>query len=118
LLYGCVTVTVIVDVTPQVKAVFGTGKKRVAGCEVTTGKLSKGAMIEVVRGSGKEKTVVFTGKLASLRRIKDTVNEVSSGHLSCCSGHLSCCHTLHQWSSLTLDMGSVMCLLASMCAMF
>ena len=43
---------------------------------VTAGKLSKGAMIEVVRGSGKEKTVVFTGKLASLRRIKDTVNEV------------------------------------------
>jgi translation initiation factor IF-2 len=75
---GCVTVTVIVDVTPQVKAVFGTGKKRVAGCEVTTGKLSKGAMIEVVRGSGKDKTVVFTGKLASLRRIKDTVNEVRS----------------------------------------
>jgi translation initiation factor IF-2 len=81
---GCVTVTVIVDVTPQVKAVFGTGKKRVAGCEVTTGKLSKGAMIEVVRGSGKDKTVVFTGKLASLRRIKDTVNEVRSGCLSCC----------------------------------
>jgi hypothetical protein len=41
-------------------------------------------MIEVVRGSGKDKAVVFTGKLASLRRIKDTVEEVggvmSHGH--------------------------------------
>jgi len=62
-----------------VKAVFGTGKKKVAGCYVESGKLSKGAMIEVVRGSGKDKTVVYTGKLASLRRIKDTVEEVQSG---------------------------------------
>jgi hypothetical protein len=44
---------------------------------VDSGKLAKGAMIEVVRGSGKDKTTVFTGKLASLRRIKDTVDEVS-----------------------------------------
>jgi hypothetical protein len=60
----------------QVKAIFGTGKKKVAGCYVESGKLAKGAMIEVVRGSGKDKAVVFTGKLASLRRIKDTVDEV------------------------------------------
>lgn len=65
---------------PQVKAIFGTGKKKVAGCYVESGKLSKGAMIEVVRGSGKDKTVVYTGKLASLRRIKDTVEEVRHEH--------------------------------------
>lgn len=41
-----------------------------------SGKLTKGSMIEVVRGSGKDKATVFTGKLASLRRIKDTVDEV------------------------------------------
>ena len=60
----------------QVKAIFGTGKKKVAGCLVDSGKLTKGSMIEVVRGSGKDKATVFTGKLASLRRIKDTVDEV------------------------------------------
>ena len=58
---------------------FGTGKKKVAGCLVESGKLSKGAMIEVVRGSGKDKATVFTGKLASLRRIKDNVDEVGGG---------------------------------------
>eukprot|EP00879_Flechtneria_rotunda_P023819 GHRR01025222.1.p1 GENE.GHRR01025222.1~~GHRR01025222.1.p1 ORF type:complete len:520 (+),score=181.23 GHRR01025222.1:409-1968(+) len=55
-----------------VKAVFGTGKKRVAGCLVDEGKLQKGAQIEVLRG----KQVVHTGKVASLRRIKDNVEEV------------------------------------------
>jgi translation initiation factor IF-2 len=33
----------------QVKAVFGSGKKKVAGCLVDDGKLQKGAMMEVVR---------------------------------------------------------------------
>jgi hypothetical protein len=33
-------------------------------------------MIEVTRGSGKDKAVVFTGKLVSLRRVKDNVDEV------------------------------------------
>lgn len=47
----------------KVKAVFGTGKKRVAGCEVTEGKLVKGAQVEVKRG----KDIVYKGKLTSLR---------------------------------------------------
>lgn len=58
-----------------VKAVFGTGKKRVAGCAVTEGKLQKGTFITVKRG----KAVVFDGKLSSLRRVKDVVDEVSAG---------------------------------------
>lgn len=70
------TTTASVTTMKQVKAMFGTGKKKVAGCLVDSGRLAKGAMIEVVRGSGKDKAVVFTGKLASLRRIKDTVEEV------------------------------------------
>lgn len=57
----------------QVKAVFGSGKKKVAGCLVDEGKLQKGATIEVTRG---KQGVVFTGKLQSLRRIKDNVDEV------------------------------------------
>lgn len=69
-------IVIVVLLYLQVKAIFGTGKKKVAGCYVESGKLSKGAMIEVVRGSGKDKSVVYTGKLASLRRIKDTVDEV------------------------------------------
>jgi translation initiation factor IF-2 len=56
----------------QVKAVFGSGKKKVAGCLVDDGKLQKGAQMEVTRG----KDVVYTGKVASLRRIKDNVEEV------------------------------------------
>lgn len=71
----------------QVKAVFGTGKKRVAGCLVDEGKLQKGSTIEVSRG---KQGVVFTGKLASLRRIKDNVEEVRK-HRSeayfCCPVH-------------------------------
>eukprot|EP00878_Enallax_costatus_P012987 GHUV01013569.1.p2 GENE.GHUV01013569.1~~GHUV01013569.1.p2 ORF type:complete len:123 (+),score=45.51 GHUV01013569.1:176-544(+) len=59
-----------------VKAVFGSGKKKVAGCLVDEGKLQKGAMVEVTRG---KQGVVFTGKLASLRRIKDNVEEVPAG---------------------------------------
>lgn len=59
----------------KVKAVFGTGKKRVAGCEVLEGKLAKGCQVEVRRG----KEVVHRGALASLRRVKDVVEEVAAG---------------------------------------
>ena len=59
----------------EVKAVFGAGKKRVAGCLVVSGKLSKGSMISVKRG----KAVVYEGKVTSLRRIKDAVDEVTEG---------------------------------------
>jgi translation initiation factor IF-2 len=62
--------------TATVKAVFGSGKKKVAGCLVDEGKLQKGAMVEVTRG---KQGVVFTGKLQSLRRIKDNVDEVQAG---------------------------------------
>lgn len=60
--------------TAEVKAVFGSSKSKVAGCVVTQGKLQR-AFITVKRG----KQVVFDGKMASLRRIKDDVEEVSEG---------------------------------------
>jgi len=72
----------------EVKAQFGTGKKKVAGCVVTSGKLLKGAMVSVKRG----KVVVFEGKLSSLRRIKDNVEEVTEG-LECGAG----CEDFLEW---------------------
>uniref|UniRef100_A0A383VHM0 Translation initiation factor IF-2, chloroplastic n=2 Tax=Tetradesmus obliquus TaxID=3088 RepID=A0A383VHM0_TETOB len=62
--------------TATVKAVFGSGKKKVAGVVVDEGKLQKGAQMEVTRGKD---TIVYTGKVASLRRIKDNVEEVQVG---------------------------------------
>jgi translation initiation factor IF-2 len=52
-----------------------TGKKKVAGCAVLSGKLQKNAMVTVKRG----KATVFEGKLSSLRRVKDLVEEVKEG---------------------------------------
>ncbi|GFR51954.1 hypothetical protein Agub_g14476 [Astrephomene gubernaculifera] len=72
-----------------VKAVFGSGKKRVAGAAVTEGKLSKGAYVTVRRG----KAVVYDGKLSSLRRVKDAVDEVGSG-LECGLG----CDGFWEWA--------------------
>ena len=55
----------------QVRAVFSSSKRNVAGCMVTEGVLRKGATIVVRRG----KRVVFDGLISSLRRVKEIVNE-------------------------------------------
>ena len=59
----------------DVKAVFGSGSRKAAGCLVTDGILSKSAVVVVRR----KKKVLFEGKLTSLRRVKDDVKEVASG---------------------------------------
>ncbi|KAL2943544.1 Translation initiation factor IF-2 chloroplastic [Bienertia sinuspersici] len=59
----------------EVRATFSSGSGRVAGCMVTEGKITKGCGIRVVR---KGKTV-HVGVLDSLRRVKETVDEVSTG---------------------------------------
>ncbi|KAG1676523.1 hypothetical protein FOA52_000066 [Chlamydomonas sp. UWO 241] len=59
----------------EVKAVFGSGKRKVAGCVVITGRVQKGARVTVTRG----KRVMHEGELTSLRRNKDAVDEVSEG---------------------------------------
>jgi translation initiation factor IF-2 len=60
----------------EVKAIFRIPhKKRVAGCLVTDGIAARNAMIRVVRGD----EVIFDGQVASLRRFKDDVREVSTG---------------------------------------
>jgi len=48
----------------------------IAGCMVLDGKVSRNTKVRVVRDG----IVVFSGELASLRRFKDDVKEVSSGY--------------------------------------
>ena len=57
------------------KAVFGGGKAKVAGCEVTDGYFQSKKHLRVTR-RGKE---VFFGKVGSLRRVKDIVKKVEAG---------------------------------------
>merc|ERR1712094_31682 len=47
----------------EVKAVFGSGKGKVAGCYVSDGKLLKNCLVSVSRGG----EVVYEGPLSSLR---------------------------------------------------
>lgn len=61
--------------TAEVRATFSSGSGRVAGCMVKEGKVVKGCGLRVVR-RGK---TVHTGVLASLRRVKETVEEVGAG---------------------------------------
>jgi translation initiation factor IF-2 len=48
---------------------------RIAGCIVTEGKATRTASVRLVR----EGTIIWTGKLGSLRRFKDNVQEVDEG---------------------------------------
>ena len=47
----------------------------IAGCSVTDGKIVRGAEVRLVRDG----TVVWTGRIGSLRRFKDDVSEVEAG---------------------------------------
>jgi translation initiation factor IF-2 len=48
----------------------------IAGCYVLTGTVKRSASVNVIRGG----IVIHTGKIASLRRFKDDVREVSAGY--------------------------------------
>uniref|UniRef100_A0A7N0UP46 Translation initiation factor IF-2, chloroplastic n=1 Tax=Kalanchoe fedtschenkoi TaxID=63787 RepID=A0A7N0UP46_KALFE len=61
--------------TAEVRAVFSSGSGRVAGCMVRDGKLVKGCGIRVVR----KRKAVHVGTIDSLRRVKETVEEVATG---------------------------------------
>jgi len=60
----------------EVRAVFSVGRGAVAGCYVQSGKLIRNCHVRVHRGN----TVVHSGNLDSLRRVKDDVKEVNSGY--------------------------------------
>ena len=67
-----------------VRAVFGSGSRRVAGCAVVEGSLRKGALAVVKRGKkGGKAVVVAEGKITSLRRVKEDVKEVSGAGTEC-----------------------------------
>lgn len=48
----------------------------IAGCMVTSGKIFRNSKIRIIR----EGVVIYTGELASLKRFKDDVKEVSKGY--------------------------------------
>jgi len=60
----------------EVKQTFKASKVgRIAGCLVSEGKITRDASVRLIR----EGTVVWDGKLGSLRRFKDNVQEVEEG---------------------------------------
>jgi translation initiation factor IF-2 len=60
----------------QVKQVFKVTKAgTIAGCIVAKGKMVRGTLAKLIR----DKNVVYEGKIASLKRFKDDVREVSEG---------------------------------------
>ena len=48
----------------------------IAGCMVMDGKITRNSLVRIVR----EGVVIFTGALASLKRFKDDVKEVTKGY--------------------------------------
>jgi translation initiation factor IF-2 len=61
----------------EVRTIFKVGKTgAVAGCSVLEGLIGRTSTAKLVR----EGTVLFTGKLAGLRRFKDDVKEVEKGY--------------------------------------
>jgi translation initiation factor IF-2 len=60
----------------EVKELFRASRVgTIAGCEVTEGKITRTAQVRLVRDG----TVVWTGRVGSLRRFKDNVQEVEAG---------------------------------------
>jgi translation initiation factor IF-2 len=61
----------------EVRKVFAVSKVgTIAGCGVTEGKATRNAIVKVMRND----KIVFTGKLASLKRFKDDAKEVQAGY--------------------------------------
>ena len=61
----------------EVRATFKVPKVGVvAGCYVKEGKLERGAKVRLLR----DNVVIYTGKIASLRRFKEDVKEVAAGY--------------------------------------
>jgi translation initiation factor IF-2 len=61
----------------EVRKVFAVSKiGSIAGSYVTEGKVTRAALVRVVRN----KDVLFTGKISSLKRFKDDAKEVLAGY--------------------------------------
>jgi translation initiation factor IF-2 len=60
----------------EIREIFKISKVgNIAGCMVISGKINKNNSIRVIR----ENIVIFDGKMKSLKRVKDDVNEVATG---------------------------------------
>jgi len=63
--------------TAEIRETFKISKVgTIAGCMVTSGKIFRNSRIRLIRDG----VVIFTGELASLKRFKDDVKEVSKGY--------------------------------------
>lgn len=63
--------------TAEIRETFKISKiGTIAGCMVLTGKIFRSSKIRIIR----ESVVIYTGELASLKRFKDDVKEVSKGY--------------------------------------
>jgi translation initiation factor IF-2 len=60
----------------EVRAVFAVGRGAVAGCYVQSGKLIRNCKVRVHRGN----SLLYTGNLDSLKRMREDVREVNSGY--------------------------------------
>jgi translation initiation factor IF-2 len=60
----------------EVRQLFQTPKGTIAGCMVTSGKITRQAKVKVTRGE----EVIHEGSLSSLRRFKDDVKEVAHNY--------------------------------------
>src|SRR2546425_937922 len=59
----------------EVRQIFTSGKTTIAGCMVVDGLIRRGAQARLLRGG----SATYDGKIATLRRMKDDVREVSAG---------------------------------------
>lgn len=67
----------VIDGHAEVIQLFKAGRNVIiAGCRITDGKLARSSQVRILRKDEK----VFEGKIASLRRGKDDVREVTSGY--------------------------------------
>ena len=63
--------------TAEIRETFKISKiGTIAGCMVTSGKIYRTAGVRLIRDG----VVIYTGELASLKRFKDDVKEVSKGY--------------------------------------
>ncbi|MCF6131788.1 translation initiation factor IF-2 [Flavobacterium wongokense] len=63
--------------TAEIREIFKVSKVgTIAGCMVTDGKIFRNSNIRIIRDG----VVIFTGELATLKRFKDDVKEVSKGY--------------------------------------
>lgn len=62
--------------TAEVRATFRTPRGIVAGCYIKDGRMVRGADVRVIRG----KQELFTGRISSLRHVKEDVRELAAGY--------------------------------------